>query len=142
MQKGDLTSSQLKRLNLFHLIMEAYGWDDPQDTEDRLEAGEDLNPEGYRVHRRPGLLLEALFHAPVDMLSLRLVDLNHRERVQFHFLFDHHPERIIEWIVTVADKMNITTYPDLLQEANGKCEMILLEVSDTEIYEVKPPAQA
>lgn len=142
MQKRDLTSTQLKRLSRFHLIMEAYGWEDPQDTESRLEAGEDLNPEGYRVFQRKGLHLEALFHAPVDMLSLRMSDLNRKERIQFHFLFDHKPEPIIEWVVSVAEELDIDTYPELLQAANGKCEMILLEVSDTEIYEVKPPTQA
>ncbi|MEO1448379.1 MAG: hypothetical protein AAFV07_02565 [Bacteroidota bacterium] len=142
MRKGDLSSNQLKRLNLFHLITEAYGWEDPHDTEVRMEAGEDLNPEGYRIFRKPGLCLEALFHAPVDMLSLRLSDLHNKERVQFHFLFDHKPERIVEWVVSVADELDINTYPELLQEANGKCEMILLEVSDTEIYEVKPPTKA
>ncbi|MEL7340242.1 MAG: hypothetical protein AAGM67_07135 [Bacteroidota bacterium] len=139
MRKADLTETQLRDVNLFNLILECDGWNDQYDTEKRLDAGELVNPEGVRVTYGEGTVLQARYHAPVNMISLRITDLNRDDKVQFHFLFDNRPERILEWLVEVKGELNFDTYPEMLKEADGKCEMILLEVSETEIYEVKPP---
>ena len=139
MRKVEMTKPQLRDLNIFNLILESNGWVDQDDIEKRLDNGETVNPEGLRMISGQSAILQARFHAPVNMISLRITDLLIDERVQFHFLYDDRPERILEWIVSVTDQLSMDTYPDLLKTANGRCEMILLEVSDTEIYEVKPP---
>ncbi len=140
MRKAELTKTQLRDLNVFNLILEYQGWADQQEIEKRLDAGELVNPEGIRVKSGQNAMLQARFHAPVNMISLRITDLSSDEKVQFHFLYDDRPERILEWISEIGDQLSLDTYPDLLKQADDKCEMILLEVSDTEIYEVKPPA--
>ncbi|MEL6673442.1 MAG: hypothetical protein AAFR61_14655 [Bacteroidota bacterium] len=139
MRKAELTTSQLRDLNVFNLLLEQHNWIDVEDTEKRLDQGEVVNPEGFREIYNQNVSLQARFHAPVNMISLRITDTQLEERVQFHFLFDNRPERILEWIVSICDELSLDSYPELLKLANGKCEMILLEVSDTEIYEVKPP---
>ncbi|RMG23364.1 MAG: hypothetical protein D6730_14600 [Bacteroidetes bacterium] len=139
MRKAELTELQLRDLNVFNLILECHGWIDQQGIEKKLDAGELVNPEGIRVKSGKNAILQARFHAPVNMISLRITDLYLDEKVQFHFLYDEKPERILEWMTEISDDLSLETYPELLKQANGKCEMILLEVSDTEIYEVKPP---
>ena len=142
MRKSDLSKEQLRDLNIFNLLLEHHGWTDDEDLEELLDAGELVTPEGYRGISNRGVLLEARYHAPVNMISLRITDRLQEEKVQFHFLFDKQPERILEWITTVSGELSMDTYPELLKQADGRCEMILLEVSDTEIYEVKPPTSA
>lgn len=139
MRKAELTPTQLRDVNIFNLILDYHGWADFENTEKRFDANELVNPEGYRVTHHHHTTLEVRYHAPVNMISLKINDINLDDEVQFHFLFDDRPERILEWMVEVSDSLNLETYPELLKEADGKCEMILLEVSDTEIYEVKPP---
>jgi hypothetical protein len=142
MRKTDLSPAQLRDLGIFHLILEHHGWDDPWDTESRLDAGERVNPEGVRGLRNGNGYLQARFHAPVNMISLMATDTHREGKVQFHFFFDKKPERILEWIGEIGQTISLDNYPDLLKKAGGRCEMILLEVSDTEIYEVTPPAGA
>lgn len=141
MQKSDLSKEQLRDLNVFNLILEHHGWTDDEELEALLDAGEVVTPEGYRATSQRGVLLEARYHAPVNMISLQISDQLGGENVQFHFLFDNKPERILEWITQIYEDLTLDTYPEILKQADGKCEMILLEVSDTEIYEVKPPAR-
>lgn len=142
MQKCELNPQQQRDLNVFNLILEHRGWTDTQETELRLDLGESVNPEGYRVLHTKQAVLQARFHAPVNMISLRILDFQYEDKVQFHFLFDEKPERILEWMAQVGEELSIANYPELLKMANGKCEMILLEVSESEIYEVKPPTNA
>lgn len=142
MRKAELTSTQLRDLRVFNLILDHNDWIDLNDTEKKMDMGENVNPEGLRETYSAHVVLQARFHAPVNMISLRIMDTKFDERVQFHFLFDDRPERILEWMVEVSDELNLETYPEMLKLADGKCEMILLEVSDTEIYEVKPPTKA
>ncbi len=139
MRKSELTEHQLRDLRVFNLILDYNGWADQNNTEKKMDSGLNVNPEGYRVISGDNTILQAKFHAPVNMISLSITDLYLEEKVQFHFLFDNSPERILEWLVSISDQLNMDTYPDLLKHADGKCEMILLEVSDSEIYEVKPP---
>lgn len=138
MRKSELSQTQLRDLNVFNLLLEHHGWADERDTERRMDAGEAMNPEGMRGFYAPKHYLQLRFHAPINMMSLFLEDQQQDETIQVHFLFDDKPERIIEWLARVADDFSLETYPDLLREADGRCEMILLEVSETEIYEVKP----
>lgn len=142
MLKSELNPAQLRDIKVFNLILECDGWEDQFETEKKLDAGEMVNPEGLRTIQEAFVTLQARFHAPVNMISLRIIDRFLDDRVQFHFLFDDTPERILEWIVSVRPSLTLDSYPELLKQADGKCEMILLEVSDTEIYEVKPPANA
>ncbi|MEM6264332.1 MAG: hypothetical protein AAGI38_17595 [Bacteroidota bacterium] len=141
MRKEDLTSQQIRDLNIFNLLLECDGWVDDEDVENRLDQGEDVNPEGVRNCANGKARLLARYHAPVSMISLRISDLLSKEKVQFHFLFDDRPERILEWLVQHSDELSMENYPEVLKEANGRCEMILLEVSESEIYEVKPPSR-
>ena len=141
MRLSEMTASQAKDLSLFNLILECYGWEDPTDTEGRLEAGENVKPEGFRIWRQGGLMLQARFHAPVNMISLSMIDSLRREKVQFHFIYDHNPAPILEWLVSVMESFNMDTYAELIKDADGKCEVILLEISESEIYEVKPSAR-
>ena len=142
MKKSELSKAQERGLNLFNLLLEHKRWDDSWGVEVDMDHGENGNPEGYRCLSRAGLLMEAKFHAPVNMISLSITDVMLEEQVQFHFLFDDRPERILEWIADKGETLNMDNYTELLQTTEGKCEMVLLEVSETEIYEMKPPAQA
>jgi len=137
-----MNPSQLRDLQVFNLLLEHHGWEDPGQTEQRLEQGEDLKPEGARVIRNHSLTLLCRFHAPVNMISLSLIDLLSREKVQFHFLYTEEPERILEWIVGVSDNLDLDNYSQIVKKSQVDCDMILLEISESEIYEVKPSAQA
>ncbi|MEM7368251.1 MAG: hypothetical protein AAF587_06580 [Bacteroidota bacterium] len=139
MRKSDLSTVQLRDLNVFNLLLEHHGWSDDENLEFRLDSGEKVTPEGFRAINHGGIGLEARYHAPVNMISLKIIDQLYEDKVQFHFLFDDRPERILEWIADISGQLSLESYPELLKQADGKCEMILLEVSDTEIYEVKPP---
>lgn len=141
MRKGDLNSTQLRDINVFNLILDCDGWVDQYDTEKKFDSGELVNPEGLRIAIQNNIRLQVRFHAPVNMISLRITDIYKNDNIQFHFLFDNRPERILEWLVAVKNELNFESYPEKLKEADGRCEMILLEVSDTEIYEVKPPTR-
>jgi hypothetical protein len=142
MKKSELNKTQKRDLDVFNLLLEYHRWDDSWGVEEDMDHGEDGNPEGYRCLSRSGLLIEAKFHAPVNMISVSVTDVMLDEQVQFHFLFDDRPERILEWIVSMGETLSMENYPELLRTTKGKCEMVLVEVSDTEIYEMKPPAEA
>ncbi|WNJ20404.1 hypothetical protein [Pontibacter sp. G13] len=142
MRLHELSDQQKRDLDVFHLLLEFHGWDDPENTEHRLSTGQDVTPEGYRSLLLTSTRLEARFHAPVNMISISLTDLKSEDRIKIHFLFDKQPERVLEWIAEMTVHMNLNNYQDQLKGANGTCEMILLEVSDTEIYEVKPAKKA
>ncbi|MCI4667198.1 MAG: hypothetical protein MRZ79_03490 [Bacteroidia bacterium] len=124
------------------MILEHHGWDDPSNTESRLDQGENVKPEGYRSTKNSCLTLLARFHAPVNMISLSLIDILSREKVQFHFLYTEKPELIIEWIVKVADQLDLENYSEIVKKSQVHCDMILLEISESEIYEVRPSARA
>jgi hypothetical protein len=140
MQQSELNPTQARDWQLFNLILEGYGWDDPEHTEWRMEHGEVCTPEGHRTLSQNGVCLEARYHAPVNMISLRVSEPNSQENIQLHFLYDNRPERILEWMVQQQAGMDLESYQDLLKSAQKQCEMILLEKSDMEIYEVKPSA--
>lgn len=142
MRKNELTKSQLQHLNVFNLILEHHGWDDPSNTEQRLDQGENVKPEGSRSRKNSSLTLLARFHAPINMISLSLIDLMSRENVQFHFLFTEKPELILEWIVQVANQIDLENYSELVKKSKVNCDMILLEISESEIYEVRLSAKA
>ncbi|MEO0473899.1 MAG: hypothetical protein AAF206_30095, partial [Bacteroidota bacterium] len=71
MRKSDLSPTQLRDLNVFNLVLECEGWADYKETEVRFDAGEMVNPEGFRVMHGPQAVLYARYHAPVNMISLR-----------------------------------------------------------------------
>lgn len=141
MRKQDLTTTQLRDLRIFNLIMEHYGWDDDEGIEALFEAGEKVSPEGQMARAFGHHELEVQFHAPVRMISLRITDLFVEDQVQFHFLYETKPETLLEWLVAHAEELTLDSYPDLLKQAESLCAMILMEVSDSEIYEVKPSAE-
>ncbi len=141
MKKLELTQSQLRDLNIFYVILECNGWEDLEDIENKFDNGEKVSPEGQMNRVCGQTELRAQFHAPVRMVSLRITDLFLEEQVQFHFLYESEPEQILEWIVAYADSISLDNYPKLLKQAEQLCAMILMEVSDQEIYEVKPSAE-
>lgn len=140
MRQSELTPTQARDWRLFNLILETYGWDDFDDTEWKMDQGEICTPEGYRSRRNGCSVLEVRYHAPVNMISLRVTDNSSQDNIQLHFLYDDRPERILEWIVAQQEQLDLDSYSDLLKHAQQQCEMILLEKSDMEIYEVKPSA--
>ena len=141
MRKQELTASQLRDLNIFYVILEHHGWEDTEGVEYQLDAGEKISPEGQLTQAFGQTEIRAQFHAPVRMISLRISDLFLEEQVQFHFLFESNPEVLLEWIVANAHELTLDSYAQLLKSAEKLCAMILMEVSDQEIYEVKPSAE-
>jgi len=140
MRQSEFNPTQARDWRLFNLILETYGWDDFDDTEWRMDQGEICTPEGYRSRRNGYSILEVRYHAPVNMISLRVTDTSSQDNIQLHFLYDDRPERILEWIVAQQEHLDLDSYSSLLKNAQQQCEMILLEKSDMEIYEVKPSA--
>ena len=141
MRKREMTAFQLRDWSVFHLILEAHGWEDLEETERRLDRGELMKPEAMRSCWMGHLWLTARYHAPVNMISLQLADLQADEKVQGHFLYDGKPDRILEWIVSKAKGLVIRDFEQQVTCAQPHCEMILLEKSDLEIYEVRPEAR-
>lgn len=138
----DLTDTQKRDLNWFNMILEAHGWHDPDGTESRIEAGEDLCPEGKRMITHDTTSLSVEFHAPLNMITLQIKDIITFEQIRFYFFYDDQVERILEWLTAVSKQLNLETYIECLKEVFGKCEMILIELGKDEIYEVKPPDTA
>ncbi len=140
MRKSDLNRDQLYHLSLFNLILECHGWEDVADTELRFDQGELVAPEGNRSFANGNSILEARFHSPINMVTLRVYNNERSQFVTFHFLFDNRPERILEWIAAEGNLLDIENYRNKLKHTEGLCEMTLLEISQSEIYEVRPPA--
>lgn len=141
MRKQDLTATQLRDLSIFYVILEHHGWVDHEGIEARFDAGEKVSPEGQLFTISGHTELRAQFHAPVRMVSLRITDIILEDQVQFHFLYEKNPESLMEWMCNHAEELTLESYPALLKEAEKLCAMILMEVSDQEIYEVKPSAE-
>lgn len=141
MRKNDLTDTQLRDLNIFYVILEHHDWVDHEGIEARFDAGEKVSPEGQLSTVLGHTELRAQFHAPVRMVSLRITDMILEDQVQFHFLYEKNPEILLEWMCSNAENLTLESYPDFLKEAEALCAMILMEVSDQEIYEVKPSAE-
>lgn len=141
MRKQDLTATQLRDLSIFYVILEHHDWGDLEGVENRFDNGEKVSPEGQVSKIISHTELRAQFHAPVRMISLKITDLILEDQVQFHFLYEKNPESLLEWMCEHADKLTLESYPDLLKDAEKLCAMILMEVSDQEIYEVKPSAE-
>ena len=133
MKKTLLSQTQLADLNFFHLILESYGWDDMEDSELKLDNGLDINPEGSRIFRKSYTVLKAEFHAPVNMITLKIGDCISNEEVKFHFFYDESPIKLLEWVVSVSEDLSTQTYPELLKQTHGCCDLILLQVSDSRI---------
>ena len=64
MRKAELTSTQLRDLRVFNLILDHNDWIDLNDTEKRMDMGENVNPEGLRETYSAHVVLQARFHAP------------------------------------------------------------------------------
>ncbi len=141
MRKKDLTSTQLRDLSIFYVILEYHGWEDQEGIEDAFDADEKVSPEGQLSCHIGHTELRAQFHAPVRMISLRITDVILEDQVQFHFLYESNPESLLKWICDYAEELSLDTYPERLKDAEKLCAMILMEVSDQEIYEVKPSAE-
>ncbi|MEM9985890.1 MAG: hypothetical protein AAF804_12440 [Bacteroidota bacterium] len=142
MKLNEMTQSQIQDWKMFHLILEAWGWEDVEDSENRLEGGEMLKPEASRLMIHSWATLEARYHAPVNMVSLRIGETTGEDTLQAHFLFDNEPQRILEWIADHGPQMSLESFEEDIRSAEGSCEMILFERSNMEIYEVKPSPRA
>ncbi len=138
MKKTELSKAQLQHLQMFNLILECDGWVDYLSVEEQFEAGKDMNPEGIMSLRDDSLILEAQFHIPVQMISLSISDKIVRRKVDIFFLYDQHPEHILEWIVSVRPKLGIDTYRKLLKDDSNICKTIFLAESNPERIELKP----
>ena len=139
MLKLELSKTQLRDLNIFNLLLESDGWEDHDGHEQQMDAGEEVHPEGKRTIFNGKSWLEACFHAPINMISLKISEYLSSEAVQFHFFFDSHPERLLEWLIQFRPKLSLDSYPSFLKNATLQCEMTLMEISGSGFYEVKPP---
>jgi hypothetical protein len=135
----DLTEDQQRDLNIFNLILEYHDWVDLDECERRMDHGDSVSPEGRRLLCNGDAILDAQFHAPLNMISLQITDLQSFEKVRFHFMFDEKPERLLEWLAEACQTLSFETYPEWLKGTEGKCEMILLDLGKNELYELKPP---
>ncbi len=135
-----MQNAQKRKLNdidFFHLILEAYNWDEVSD-----KGNEGLyctKAEAAYHFSTTNALFEAKFHQPLNMISLRLQDIFCKQGIQFHFMYSEKPELILEWIAQEAENITLENYPIVLKKAAGKCEMILLELDNHKMYEVIPP---
>lgn len=136
-----IKKTTVKDIDLFHLILEAYGWDEIK-ADSKIDAHLFHNqPEAVYNYSTRHTKMVIKFHEPLNMISLWIEEVkNTKQNVQLHFMYDEHPERILEWIAKVSHELSIDNYPTLLKDAKGKCEMMLLELSNSKMYEVIPPA--
>ncbi|MEL6194458.1 MAG: hypothetical protein AAFR66_20530 [Bacteroidota bacterium] len=138
MKKSALTASQLAHLNVFSLILECDGWADPLAIERRFDGGEELSPEGMRVFESNQRVLEAQFHAPVNMITLSISTPDKEEKIVLFFLYASKPEKILEWMVSVKNSINTVNYSKYLEEINDYCTTIMEAVSTPASCELKP----
>lgn len=140
MKKSELNNLQTGHLNLFNLILECNGWEDPLKVEDRLDKGECINPEGIRSYWNEMAKLEAQFHAPVYMISLSISSPASSRNIHIFFFYEDKPQRILEWIAGIKDQLNLQTYAPLLkqfkQELQESGDTILLTDSPSKVYEL------
>lgn len=133
------TKKTVNDLDLFYLILEAYGWESPSKREEDSYLESYNRPEAILLYSTREAILEACFHQPLNMISVKIRDIYKKNHILFHFMYDDKPERILEWLAAQSDNLSFETYPKLLKKAAGKCEMILLELADNQMYEVIPP---
>ncbi len=138
MKKTELTQDQINQLNIFTLILECDGWSDQMDIEENLDNGENVVPEGCRSISQGATVLEAQFHAPVNMISLSISDIRYRCKVGIFFLYVNQPERIIEWIVNVREQLSLFNYRDRLNKIKHLGSTIMVAVSTPVSCEVQP----
>ncbi|MEO0899027.1 MAG: hypothetical protein AAFY71_21625 [Bacteroidota bacterium] len=136
-----MTKTQLRDLQMFNMILECHGWADPSYTEEKLESGQSVKPEGLQVFRNDRAHLIAKFHAPINMIDLSILDNKRKSSVHFHFIYDQAPEKLLDWMVGIAAELDMESFSALIRGAEGKCDMILMEKSEKEIYEFKPAPQ-
>ncbi len=135
-KKNAIKSSNLRDIDYVQLIMEAYNW---------VEIGIEYrgsNPAEatyYNINNNVSLTLE--FHQPLNLITLQIEGVHGANSLKLHFMFDNRPQRILEWIVSVQNDININNYTVLLKTAIGKCEMMLLELENKKIYEVVLPSK-
>lgn len=136
-----IKKTTIKDIELFHLILEAYHWDEVK-TETHADKNLYNNqPEAAYSYATRHTKMVVKFHEPLNMISLSVADVrNAKQTLQLHFMYDERPERILEWIATVSNELTIENYPQLLKQAKGKCELMLLELANNKMYEVIPPA--
>lgn len=136
-----IKKTTVKDIDLFHLILEAYGWDEIK-TNSKTDVHLFHNqPEAVYAYNTRHTKMVIKFHEPLNMISLWIEEVkNRKQNVQLHFMYDEHPERILEWVAKASHELSIDNYPVLLKDTKGKCEMMLLELSNSKMYEVIPPA--
>ena len=135
-----LQTTPIKDIELFHLILEAYHWDEVK-TDTSTDANLYSNrPEATYNYATRNTQMVVKFHEPLNMISLWVADVrNPKQTLQLHFMYDEQPQRILEWIAAISDELTLDNYPILLKKARGKCEMMLLELANNKMYEVIPP---
>ncbi len=127
----------LNDIDLFHLILEAYNWDEVSYIGDNTLYSS--KAEATYAFSTKNARFEARFHQPLNMISLQLQDVFRKQTIQFHFMYSEKPELILEWVAQEAGNITFDNYPIVLKKAAGKCEMILLELDNKKMYEVIPP---
>lgn len=138
MRKSELTLQQQRELEIFSLILECDGWEDPDGVEARMDRGDYVNPEGVRIYTEENQVFEAQFHAPVHMITLSLLDKSLQRKIGIFFLYSNRPERILEWITLARKKLTIANHQELIRSAQKICPTVLVLESSPEDAILKP----
>ncbi|MFN0200832.1 MAG: hypothetical protein ACKVTZ_04900 [Bacteroidia bacterium] len=133
------TPTRVTDIELFYLILECYGWECPSSSDLEECNIRFNNPEAILAFSSRKTILEIGFHEPLNLMSLRISDVFRKQSVLFHFMYNQQPEKLLEWFAAVSEELTLENYPELLKQASSKCEMILLEVNNQQMYEVIPP---
>lgn len=142
MKKSELNHLQSEHLNFFNLILEYHNWEDTNGIEKALDGGESVNPEGVRNYSNEKVQLEAQFHAPIQMLSLRVSDHQQKQNVHIFFYYGNSPVHILEWLGSICNDLDLEKLPSLLHVYRNRFaeidETILISVTPSKVYELTP----
>lgn len=131
---SDLDPQAKHAIQRFNLILEAYQWEDDQQTEARLDQGHAVYPHATRSISNQTCQLDAAMHTQVSMLSLTILPHeSHRPQIKLHFLYKDEPTPVLEQIVQAQHWIKPGYYFQFAMSLIGLCEDVLVETDNHEI---------
>lgn len=132
---SELTPQARHSVKIFNLILEAYQWEDEQQTELNLDRGYAVYPHATRSTSNQTCRLEATMHTQVSMLSLTIIPHeSHQPRIKLHFLYKDEPAPVLEKIVQAQHWIRPGQYFRFATSLLGLCEDVLAETDNHEIH--------
>lgn len=140
----DYTQSSLAprerfHLNLFNLLLEHHGWEDPQHIEWRLDHGQAVPVLGMRRLTCAHGYVEARFHAGIDMISLDIAGPECFHRL--HCAYGDAPQHLLEWLVRHAGSLFEAPQAHIPRLAHT-CLHILQENADHHLSKLPSPSRS